>query len=71
MIEIIEDAITGLFKIFFVLGIVIGLLVWGVWSFIDWMWLDEVIKSHHVISPALEVTIKNGVTDTLYIYRLP
>lgn len=54
-----------------ILGALIVGLVWGIWELIDWLWIDNAIKTHHALTPSLEITIKDGVADTLYIYRLP
>jgi archaellum biogenesis protein FlaJ (TadC family) len=43
--------------------------IWGVWELIDWLFIDEVIKSTKPITPEIELIINNNEVDTLYIYR--
>lgn len=71
MINTISHAISAMFKLFFILGILSMFVIWGVWELIDYIWIDEVIKSHHVITPTLEISVRNGIADTLYIYKQP
>jgi len=46
-----------------------GLSIWGVWELIDYLFIDEVIKTTTLIIPEIELTVKNNVIDTVYIYR--
>lgn len=39
------------------------------YKLIDWLFIDDSIKSEKIIEPEIELTIKDGVVDTLYIYR--
>jgi hypothetical protein len=50
---------------------VVVLILWGLWELIDYLFIDEVIKSSKPIIPDIEITIKNSVSDTTYIYRKP
>jgi len=52
-------------------GIVIALLIWGGWEFVDWMWIDDAIKTSTPITPEIEIIVKDNVVDTLYVYRQP
>ena len=49
----------------------VGFVIWGCWELIDWLWIDEVIKSTKPITPELEIIVKDNIIDTLYIYRQP
>jgi hypothetical protein len=51
--------------------ICIGFAIWGCWELIDWLWIDEVIKSTTPIKPEIELVVKNNVIDTVYVYRKP
>jgi len=53
------------------LGVFIVLAIWGCWEFIDWLWIDETIRSTKPIKPEIELVVKNNVIDTIYIYRKP
>ncbi len=53
------------------LGFIVMALIWGTWELIDWLFIDEVIKSRELIQPDIEITVKDNVIDTLYIYRKP
>lgn len=52
-------------------GVFIVLAIWGCWELIDWLWIDEVIKSTTPIKPEIELVVKNNVIDTVYVYRKP
>lgn len=43
--------------------------IWGAWELIDWLFIDEVIKSSEPIKPEIELIINDNEVDTLYIYR--
>lgn len=52
-------------------GAFIILAIWGFWELIDWLFIEELIKSPAPIVPDLEIVVKDNVVDTLYIYREP
>jgi hypothetical protein len=52
-------------------GIVIALAVWGCWELIDWIWIDDAIRSTTPIVPEIELVVKDNVVDTVYVYRQP
>jgi hypothetical protein len=52
-------------------GIVIALAVWGCWELIDWIWIDDAIRSTTPIVPEIELVVKDNVVDTIYVYRQP
>lgn len=52
-------------------GFIVMALIWGLWELVDWLWIDEVIRSSKPIIPEIELVIKNNQVDTLYIYRKP
>jgi hypothetical protein len=47
------------------------LVIWGIWSLIDWIWIDDAIKSPTPIVPEMEFIVKDNIVDTLYVYRNP
>lgn len=51
------------------LGCMVVLVIWGTWELIDWLFIDDTIKTKTPIIPDIEVIIKNGKSDTTYIYR--
>ena len=53
-----------------VLAFFAGLLLWGAWEIIDWLFIFDGIKSTEHIEPIIELTINNGRVDTLYIYEV-
>ena len=52
-------------------GIVIALAVWGCWELIDWIWIDDAIRSTTPMVPEIELVVKDNVVDTVYVYRQP
>jgi len=52
-------------------GALIILAIWGCWELVDWLFIDEAIRSTIPIVPKIELVIKNNVVDTVYVYRLP
>lgn len=52
-------------------GIVIALALWGCWELIDWIWIDDAIRSSTPIVPEIELIVKDNVVDTIYVYRQP
>lgn len=51
------------------LGAFIVALIWGCWELIDWLWIDDAIRTTTPINPEIELIIKNNSVDTVYIYR--
>ncbi len=47
------------------------LAIWGCWELVDWLWIDETIRSSVPITPELEIVVKNNIVDTVYVYREP
>lgn len=58
-------------RIFIWVGAFIILSIWIFWEFIDWFWIDDVIKTTSPIIPEIELVIKDNSIDTVYIYRKP
>jgi uncharacterized membrane protein len=46
-------------------------VIWGGWELIDWLFIDDVIKSSTPITPEIELVVKDNVIDTIYVYRAP
>lgn len=67
--------LDGLFTGLIGIGIVIGLIIWGLVELGFWLWSsdeeDGVIRTEQPITPDLEITVEDGVADTTYIYRMP
>ena len=56
---------------FISLIVVIFLIGWGLWELIDWLWIDDAIRVTEPLVPELELTVKDNVIDTIYVYRIP
>jgi hypothetical protein len=54
-----------------VVGLFIGLAVWGAWELIDWIFIDDAIRTTSPMVPEIELIIKDNKVDTLYVYRKP
>jgi hypothetical protein len=50
---------------------VVVLIVLGCFEMIDWLLLDTPIRVTEPLVPELELTVKDNVIDTVYVYRLP
>lgn len=61
----------GLFTGLILIGVAIVLVLWGGWEIIDWLFIDDSIKVSAPLVPEIEITIKNNIADTIYIYRKP
>lgn len=57
--------------IFFVLGTVLGLLVFGAYLLFDKFFIEHSIKVDKKIRPKIELVIKNNSVDTVYVYTKP
>jgi hypothetical protein len=49
----------------------VGLAVWGIYELIDFFWIDDAIRSEHIITPHIELVIENNEVDTIYVYHKP
>lgn len=54
-----------------ILCIISALGFWAVVSLIDWLFIEDAIKSTKPITPEIELIVKDNVVDTLYIYHKP
>ena len=63
--------LDGLVETLVGFGIFIGLAVWGIFALIDWIWVDDAIRSTTPIKPEIELVVKDNVIDTVYVYRKP
>lgn len=52
-------------------GAILMLSIWGLWETVDYFFIDHSIKSEVLITPEIELRIKDNKVDTLYIYRQP
>ena len=52
-------------------GIIVGLCLWGLWELVDWLWIDDAIRTTEQIVPEIELVVKDNVVDTIYVYRMP
>lgn len=59
--------LIGIFTFFIIIGVLIGLSVWGIWEYGH----DDTIKVHEPLTPEIQLIVKDNVVDTLYIYRNP
>lgn len=53
------------------LCIVCVLIFWGGYELVDWLFVDDSIRSTKIINPEIELVVKNNVIDTIYVYRKP
>lgn len=54
-----------------VLSLISTALIWGSWELIDWLWIDDSIRSSTPISPEIELIIEDNIVDTVYVYHQP
>jgi hypothetical protein len=45
------------------------LIVWGGWELIDWVFIEDSIRASEPITPEIELEIRDGKVDTIYIYK--
>lgn len=61
----------GLGTVIVVLCIFCVVVFWGGWELIDWLFIDDVIRTTEPITPEIELVVKDNVVDTVYVYRQP
>lgn len=61
----------GLIKAIVILCIGCVVVFWGGWELIDWLFIDDAIKTTQPITPEIEIIVNDNVVDTLYVYRKP
>ena len=61
----------GLIQAIVLLCIGCVVLFWGGWELIDWLFIDDAIKTTKPIIPEIELIVNDNIVDTLYIYRQP
>lgn len=59
------------FKGLFLIGAFMVAILWFCYALVDWVFIDNVVKSETLIKPEIEIIIKNKVVDTIYVYREP
>jgi hypothetical protein len=47
------------------------LIFWGGYELVDWLFIDDAIRSTTPITPEIELVVKDNVVDTVYVYRQP
>jgi hypothetical protein len=68
--------LNGIIEALIVFCVCCGLACWGLWEIIDWLWIDDAIRSTKPIIPEIELVVKNNTIgintiDTVYVYRQP
>ncbi len=63
--------LDGMFTMLIIIGLAIGLAVWGGYELVYHLFIDHAIKVTEPIQPELEIIVKDNVIDTLYVYRKP
>lgn len=53
------------------LGALIVACIWGAWGLIDWIWIDDAIRSTYPLVPEIELVVKDNIVDTIFVYRKP
>lgn len=51
------------------LCIVCVLIFWGGYELVDYIFIDDSIRSTKIINPEIELVVKNNVIDTIYVYK--
>ena len=47
------------------------LVFWGGYELVDWLFIDDAIRTTELIEPEIELVVKDNVVDTIYVYREP
>ena len=63
--------LSGAFYGLLLLGALIIAGTWGMWELIDWLFIDDAIRVSEPLVPELELTVKDNIIDTVYVYRKP
>jgi hypothetical protein len=63
--------LDGLVPGLIIIGILFCAIVWGLWELVDWLWIDDAIRVTEPLVPELELTVKDNIIDTIYVYRIP
>jgi len=45
-------------------------IFWVGWELIDWLFIDDSIRSEKIITPQIELIINDNIVDTIYVYKL-
>lgn len=53
------------------LCILSALVFWGSYELVDWLFIDDAIRSTVPIVPEIELVVRNNIVDTIYVYRQP
>lgn len=53
------------------LGALLVLALWGAWELVDWLWIEDTIRSTKPLVPRIELIIENNTVDTVYVYDKP
>jgi CHASE2 domain-containing sensor protein len=61
----------GVITALIIIGMVIVATLWGFWELIDWLFIDDAIRSTEPLIPDIELVIKDNKVDTVYVYRKP
>lgn len=61
-----SGAVTALISV----GLLIGLATWGLFELIDYLFIDDAIRVTQPLKPEIELTIKDNIVDTIYVYRI-
>lgn len=61
----------GVVPVLIIFGIIIAVAVFGCWGLIDYLWIDDSIRVSEPLIPKLELTVKDNIIDTVYVYQLP
>ena len=61
----------GLGTAIVVLCVCCVLVFWGGYELVDWLFIDDAIRTTELIEPEIELVVKDNVVDTVYVYRKP
>ena len=58
----------GIGFVMILLCVVSVLIFWGGYELVDWIFVDDSIRSSEPITPAIELIIRDNTADTIYVY---
>jgi hypothetical protein len=57
-------------KILIYICVFIVLIILGIWEGIDYLFIEECLKSETLLVPEIKLVIRDNQVDTIYIYKL-
>lgn len=63
-------SLNGIIETFIVIGLIIGLAIWGLFQGYNHWFVNHDIKVSKPLIPTIELVIKNNKVDTIYVYKI-